>query len=116
MFIVGGFNVYPAEVENLLTSHERVAQAAVVGVPDERMGEVGVAYVIPRLGGERRTADPEQWKSELAAELIDWSAANMANFKAPRRIEIVDSLPTNPAGKVLRYELRERATGGSNGA
>lgn len=101
MFIVGGFNVYPAEVENLLTNHEAVAQAAVVGVPDERMGEVGVAYVIPRLGAE----DPER----LGAALAAWCKENMANFKAPRRVEIVDSLPTNAAGKVLRYELRDRA-------
>ena len=97
MFIVGGFNVYPAEVEGMLHEHPAVAQVAVVGVPDERMGEVGVAYVVPRAG---ETVDPE--------DFLAWCAANMANYKVPRRAIVVSELPVNASGKVLKYELRER--------
>jgi len=98
MFIVGGFNAYPAEIENTISAHPAVAQVAVVGVPDERMGEVGMAFVIPRTGAE---VDP--------AELISWCRERMANYKVPRRVEVVESLPTNAGGKVLKYELRARA-------
>ncbi len=98
MFIVGGFNAYPAEIENTISEHPGVAQVAVVGVPDERMGEVGVAFVIPRTGAG---IDP--------GELIAWCRERMANYKVPRRVEVVDSLPTNAGGKVLKYELRARA-------
>jgi len=95
MFISGGFNVYPAEVEKLLNAHPSVAQAAVVGVKDERMGEVGRAYVIPR-GGATLTAD----------ELSAWARQNMANYKVPRSFVLVPDLPRNAAGKVLKTELR----------
>ncbi len=98
MFIVGGFNAYPAEIENILLGNAKVAQAAVVGVPDERMGEVGVAFVIPRPGEEL-----------TPAEVIDWSRAAMANYKVPRHVELVDALPLNASGKVLKYELRQQA-------
>jgi acyl-CoA synthetase (AMP-forming)/AMP-acid ligase II len=101
MFIVGGFNAYPAEIENLLLQNDQLSLAAVVGVPDERMGEVGVAYVVPRPGA---TVDPD--------ELIAWAKEHMANYKVPRRVEVVDELPLNASGKVLKYELRERATAG----
>jgi acyl-CoA synthetase (AMP-forming)/AMP-acid ligase II len=100
MYIVGGFNAYPAEIENLLLAHGGIAQVAVVGVPDERMGEVGVAFVIPRAG---ETVDPD--------ELIAWSRERMANYKVPRRVEVVDVLPLNASGKVLKYELRAKANG-----
>jgi len=99
MFIVGGFNAYPAEIENLFLRNEKVAQVAVVGVPDERMGEVGMAFVVLRPGVEA-TAD----------ELAEWSRAEMANYKVPRYVELVDELPLNAMGKVLKYELRERGT------
>jgi acyl-CoA synthetase (AMP-forming)/AMP-acid ligase II len=99
MFIVGGFNAYPAEIENLFLRNEKVAQVAVVGVPDERMGEVGMAFVVLRPGAEA-TAD----------ELIAWSRGEMANYKAPRYVELVDELPMNAMGKVLKYELRDRGT------
>jgi acyl-CoA synthetase (AMP-forming)/AMP-acid ligase II len=99
MFIVGGFNAYPAEIENALLGNEAVGQAAVVGAPDERLGEVGVAFVVPRPGAE---IDPD--------ELIAWARDRMANYKVPRRIEVVESLPMNASGKVLKYELRERAS------
>jgi HIP---CoA ligase len=97
MFIVGGFNAYPAEIERILLEHEAVAQAAVVGAPDERLGEVGVAFVVPRPGA-RISAD----------ELIAWSRPRMANYKVPRRVEILSELPSNATGKVLKYVLRER--------
>lgn len=98
MFIVGGFNAYPAEIEALLATHPGIAQAAVVGVPDERMGEVAHAFVVPAVGDQLD-----------AAELVSWSRENMANYKAPRTVEVVDALPLNASGKVLRYELRDRA-------
>jgi acyl-CoA synthetase (AMP-forming)/AMP-acid ligase II len=98
MFIMGGFNVYPAEVENLLFQHEGIAAAAVIGVPDERMGEVGMAFVVPVPGAE---LDPDA--------LVAWSREHMANYKVPRYFEVVDALPSNASGKVLKFELRERA-------
>jgi HIP---CoA ligase len=97
MFIVGGFNVYPAEVENAILEHPEVAQVAVVSAPDARMGEVGVAFVVPRAGA---TVDP--------VELCAWCAPRMANYKVPRRAVVVDALPVNASGKVLKFELRER--------
>ena len=102
MFIVGGFNAYPAEIENLLLGHEGIAQVAVVGVPDERQGEVGVAFVVARTGV---TLDGD--------ELIAWGRSRMANYKAPRRFIVVDALPLNATGKVLKYELRARAVADS---
>ncbi len=100
MFIVGGFNAYPAEIENDLLEHPSVAQVAVVGVPDERMGEIGVAFVVARPGV---SVDSE--------ELITWAREKMANYKVPRRVEVVDSLPLNASGKVLKFELRDRVVG-----
>jgi acyl-CoA synthetase (AMP-forming)/AMP-acid ligase II len=97
MFIVGGFNAYPAEIENLLLRNESIAQVAVVGVPDDRMGEVGMAFVVLRPDA-RMTPD----------DLIAWCGAEMANYKVPRHVEIVDGLPMNAMGKVLKYELRDR--------
>jgi acyl-CoA synthetase (AMP-forming)/AMP-acid ligase II len=99
MFIVGGFNAYPAEIEGALTRHSGVSQAAVIGVPDTRMGEVGCAFVVPRPGTDAEA---------LAAELLAWSRDQMANYKVPRHIVVIDILPTNASGKVLKTELRER--------
>jgi HIP---CoA ligase len=101
LFIVGGFNAYPAEIENLMLANEQIAQVAVVGVPDERLGEVGVAFVVLRPG-QAATGD----------ELVSWCRERMANYKVPRRVELVDALPLNAGGKVLKYQLRERATAG----
>jgi len=98
MFIVGGFNVYPVEVERCLMEHEAVADVAVVPVPDDRLGEVGVAFVVPR---DNAYLDPE--------ELIAWSRTQLANYKAPRLVAAVDALPRNASSKVLRSVLRERA-------
>jgi HIP---CoA ligase len=98
MFIVGGFNAYPAEIERLLLAHPSVAQVAVVGVPDERMGEVGMAFVVPATG------------TALDADgIVAWAREHMANFKAPRHVRLVDALPMNASNKVLKVELRERA-------
>jgi HIP---CoA ligase len=104
MFIVGGFNAYPAEIEGLLLRHPRISQAAVIGVPDERLGEVGMAFVVLRPG------------AELApAEIIEWARAEMANFKVPRFVEFVDELPVNATGKVMKDELRARADAARTG-
>ena len=97
MFIMGGFNAYPAEIENLMLRNEAIAQVAVVGVPDDRMGEVGMAFVVLRPGA---TASEDELKA--------WSREEMANYKAPRHVVFVDELPLNATGKVLKYQLRER--------
>jgi acyl-CoA synthetase (AMP-forming)/AMP-acid ligase II len=78
-------------------ARDDIAAVAVVGVPDERLGEVGMAFVVPATG---HTVDPD--------EVIAWSRENMANFKVPRHVELVDALPLNASGKVLKYELAER--------
>lgn len=97
MFIVGGFNAYPAEIEQLLGLHPDIADVAVVGVPDPRLGEVGKAYAV-RRPGSTLTAD----------DLIAWSRREMANYKVPRQVEFVAALPRNASGKVLKTELRTR--------
>jgi acyl-CoA synthetase (AMP-forming)/AMP-acid ligase II len=95
MFIVGGFNAYPAEIEQLLGLHPAVADVAVVGVPDARLGEVGRAYVVRRPDAVL-TAD----------DLIAWARREMANYKVPRSVEFVARLPRNASGKVVKGELR----------
>jgi len=99
MFIVGGFNAYPAEIEGALLRHPDIQQAAVIGVPDERLGEVGVAFVVARPGAAA-TGD----------DIIEWSRAQMANYKVPRVVEILDELPVNATGKVVKDDLRARVT------
>ena len=88
----------PAEVEAALARHPEVAQAAVIGVPDERLGEVGHAFLVARAGAVLDEA-----------ELTAWAREEMANFKVPRAWTIVDALPTNASGKVLKDELRVAA-------
>jgi acyl-CoA synthetase (AMP-forming)/AMP-acid ligase II len=100
LYICGGFNVYPAEVENLLLRHPGVGQVAVVGVADERLGEIGHAFVV-------RRPDAPEGAALTADGLIAWSREHMANFKAPRGVTFVDALPTNAAGKVTKPALRE---------
>ncbi|RGE44905.1 fatty acid--CoA ligase family protein [Comamonas testosteroni] len=94
MFIVGGFNCYPAEIERILSNHPEVAQVAVLGVPDERMGEVGCACVVARNGV---TVDKDAF--------IAWCRANMANYKVPRFMLQLDSLPVNASNKVQKRDL-----------
>lgn len=98
MYVVGGFNAYPAEVENVLLTHPAVVDAAVVGVPDERLGEVGAAYLV--------TTAPV-----TAEELTAWARERLANFKVPRRFTVLDELPRNAGGKLLKTELRRAARG-----
>jgi acyl-CoA synthetase (AMP-forming)/AMP-acid ligase II len=93
MFIVGGFNAYPAEIEGFLLEHPAVAQAAVIGVPDERMGQVGKAFIVTKA-------------PVTAGELIMWSRARMAGFKVPRYVEFLGTLPLNATGKVMKDQLR----------
>jgi acyl-CoA synthetase (AMP-forming)/AMP-acid ligase II len=100
MFIVGGFNAYPAEIENALTAHPDVRQAAVIGVPDHRLGEVGMAFVV-LAPGAATTGD----------DIVAWSRDRMANYKVPRAVEVVDELPLNATGKVVKDELRARVAG-----
>lgn len=96
MFIVGGFNCYPAEIEAMLLEHPEVAQCAVIGVPDERMGEVGCAFIVPR-GDEAPGAEA----------LIAWSRERMANYKVPRHVRVVERLPVNASNKVMKPALQE---------
>jgi acyl-CoA synthetase (AMP-forming)/AMP-acid ligase II len=94
MLIVGGFNVYPAEVENIMLQHPAVAEVAVIGVPDARMGEVGMAFVVGSAGSDQD-----------AGAIIAWLRERIANFKVPRTIRFVESLPRNALGKVIKHEL-----------
>jgi HIP---CoA ligase len=98
MYICGGFNVYPAEVEQVLARMDGVADAAVIGVPDERLGEVGRAFVVNRPGSDL----DEQ-------SVIAYTRKHLANFKAPRSVRFVDELPRNAGGKVVKPQLRELA-------
>lgn len=102
MFIVGGFNAYPAEIEGFLLEHPAIAQVAVIGVADERMGQVGKAFVVLR-------DDPGA--APIAAEdLIAWGRERMAGYKVPRHVEFLDELPLNATGKVMKNELEARVT------
>ena len=98
MFIVGGFNAYPAEIENIMLAHPQIGQVAVVGMPDDRLGEVAVATVVPAPGAELTEPD-----------VIAWCRDQMANYKVPRQVRFTVSLPLNASGKVLKYVLREQA-------
>jgi acyl-CoA synthetase (AMP-forming)/AMP-acid ligase II len=97
MFLQGGFNVYPVEVENVLAAHPGVALAAGIGIPDDVLGEVGLYFVVPR-----DTAAPP-----TAQELTDWCRERLADYKVPRRIEVRGELPTTPAGKIAKAQLRQ---------
>jgi acyl-CoA synthetase (AMP-forming)/AMP-acid ligase II len=98
IFIVGGFNAYPAEIENALLRHPDIRQTAVIGIRDVRLGEVGMAFVVLGPGS---TASP--------SDIISWSRQQMANYKVPRRVEVIDELPINATGKVKKDVLRQRA-------
>ncbi|TAM09535.1 MAG: fatty acid--CoA ligase [Nevskiaceae bacterium] len=101
MFIVGGFNCYPAEIERLLAEHPAIAQVAVVSVPDEKMGEVGCACVVPRAG------------HTLTLEaLVAWARPRMSNYKVPRYLRRFDALPMNASNKVMKNALRMIVRGG----
>jgi acyl-CoA synthetase (AMP-forming)/AMP-acid ligase II len=99
MYVSGVYNVYPAEIEAVLRLHPYVGQVAVIGVPDRRLGEVGLALVVP--AGDTAPGDLED-------ALIAWAKERLANYKAPRSVAAVESLPLNASGKVLKRELRDR--------
>jgi acyl-CoA synthetase (AMP-forming)/AMP-acid ligase II len=96
MFIVGGFNAYPAEIEHTLVEHPAIREAAVIGVPHDRLGEVGMAFVVLSEAIDDDT-------------LTAWCREHMANFKVPRHFQRVDALPRNASTKVMKFELRKRA-------
>ncbi len=98
MYICGGFNVYPAEIEQVLARLDGVAETAVIGISEERLGEVGKAFVVTLPGVE---LDEET--------VIDYTRAHLANFKIPRSVTFLDALPRNPGGKVVKPQLRELA-------
>ncbi len=97
MYISGGFNCYPAEIEQQMLDHPAITQVAVVGAPDERMGEVGAAFVVLKPGAQLD-----------ATELHRWCREHLANYKVPRHFSFVNALPLNASGKVLKTELRQR--------
>lgn len=96
MFVVGGFNAYPAEIEQVLMRHPDVLEVAVIGVPDQRLGETGRAFVVPRSG-----------HTPSEASLIDFCKEHLANFKVPSSVVLIPALPRNAGGKVLKIELRQ---------
>ncbi|MFC7528495.1 FadD3 family acyl-CoA ligase [Actinoplanes sp. GCM10030250] len=96
MYVCGGFNVYPAEVERILAELRGVGEAAVVGVPDKRLGEVGKAYVVPRPG-----------HGVSVIEVIEFCRRHLAGYKVPRTVELRRELPHNASGKVVKYLLKE---------
>lgn len=100
MFIVGGFNAYPAEIEGFLLEHPAVAQAAVIGVPDDRMGQVGRAFVV------LKSVPNDDNAAMTDIELIAWSRERMAGYKVPRSIVFLGELPLNATGKVMKDRLR----------
>jgi acyl-CoA synthetase (AMP-forming)/AMP-acid ligase II len=105
MYIVGGFNAYPAEIEAALLRHPDIAMVAVVGVPDRRLGEVGMAFVVLRSGA---VATEES--------IISWARQEIANYKVPRRVSILDALPMNAVGKVVKDDLRRQAAASARSA
>lgn len=100
MIVSGGENIYPAEVENILLGHPRVADAAVIGVPDDRWGETVKAIVV------RQPGDDDAGE-KLQAELIEHCRAHLAHYKCPSSVDFAATLPRNPSGKILKRELRE---------
>ena len=100
LIITGGYNIYPAEIEDVLYSHPKVALAAVIGVPDKVKGELATAFIVLKKG--------EQCSEQ---EIIDFARERMAKFKAPRKVNFVDSLPMGPTGKLLKKKLKEEILG-----
>ncbi|MFB4304512.1 class I adenylate-forming enzyme family protein [Actinomadura sp. GTD37] len=105
MYIQGGFNVYPVEIENVLTAHPKVAMAAGIGVPDEVLGEVGRFYVVPRPGAEPPTAE----------ELTAYCRDRLADYKVPRQFAITAEVPLTPVGKIHKARLRSEYLAGPQG-
>jgi fatty-acyl-CoA synthase len=97
MYISGGENVYPAEVENVIYQLPQIGEVAVIGVPDEKWGEVGKAIIVLK---------PDHSLSE--ADIIEHCRANLGRYKVPKSVAFIDKLPRNPAGKVVKHELRAK--------
>ena len=95
MYISGGFNVYPAEIENGISALEGVVQVAVIGIPDERMGEVGKAFIVKAAGSDLSEAD-----------VIAWCKSNISNYKVPKQVSFLEAMPLNATGKILKTQLR----------
>ncbi|HEX4508227.1 MAG TPA: hypothetical protein VH722_21045, partial [Alphaproteobacteria bacterium] len=100
MFICGGFNAYPAEIENLLLRIDGLSAVSVVAVPDELRGEVPVAFVVPAAGSD---VGPDA--------VVGWAKRNIASYKVPRQVHVVSALPLNANGKVMKDVLRQQAMG-----
>lgn len=98
MFITGGFNCYPAEIEKILAANDAITMSAVIGVPDERMGEVAMAFVVLKPGATMTEKD-----------FVSWCRDHMANYKVPRKVSFVEALPLNASGKVVKPELKKIA-------
>ncbi|MBI4251500.1 MAG: AMP-binding protein, partial [Candidatus Tectomicrobia bacterium] len=98
VIVSGGENIASTEVERVIYEDPRVAECAVVGVSDERWGEVPYAFVVPKPGHR-----------DIGEEILARCAANLAKFKVPKGVTFIDALPRNPSGKVLKRDLRERA-------
>ena len=98
MYISGGFNCYPAEIENTLLGHDDIADVSVIGIPDERLGEVGKAFIVLR-GGSEPSGD----------QIISWARERLANFKVPRQVSFIEELPRNASGKVQKFLLRDES-------
>jgi acyl-CoA synthetase (AMP-forming)/AMP-acid ligase II len=98
MYICGGFNVYPAEVEQVLARLDGVAESAVIGIPDARLGEAGKAFIVAKPGQQLAEAD-----------VLAHCRERLANFKVPRQVEFRAELPRNPSGKPLKRLLREES-------
>jgi acyl-CoA synthetase (AMP-forming)/AMP-acid ligase II len=105
VIISGGLNIYPSEVERVISQHPGVKEVVVVGAPDAEWGEAVVAFVVPR-----GTVPPTE------AQVTDWTKDRIAAYKKPRKIVFVAELPTNSTGKVLRRELREQLWSGASRA
>ena len=97
MIISGGFNIYSREVEMIIESNEKVAEVAVIGVPDEKYGEAVKAFIVLKQGSKA-----------TEEEMIEYCKANMASYKKPKYIEFSNTLPRNTVGKVLKYQLKQK--------
>ena len=102
MYISGGENVYPAEVENVLYQLPQIAEVAIIGIPDEKWGEVGLAFIALK---------PNESLSD--EDIINHCLKNLAKFKIPKSVEFIEALPRNATGKVLKRTLREQKLGKS---